>query len=126
MSKTIHVDLKSTVVNAVSINLDPDKIRNGNVTLSAKGKSELRVPKDDNDLTFLLVSSTEIESEEDKNILHVTLEINFFFSIPEKIHDYDEIITQQCLPIIQIETRKLASKFLTDMGFPGLFQADKQ
>ena len=39
MSKTIHVDLKSTVVNAVSINLDPDKIRNGNVTLSAKGKS---------------------------------------------------------------------------------------
>lgn len=126
MSKTIHVDLKSTVVNAVSINLDPDKIRNGNVTLSAKGKSELRVPKDDNDLTFLLVSSTEIESEEDKNILHAILEINFFFSIPEKIHDYDEIITQQCLPIIQIETRKLANKFLTDMGFPGLFQADEQ
>lgn len=126
MSKTIHVDLKSTVVNAVSINLDPDKIRNGNVTLSAKGKSELRVPKDDDDLTFLLVSSTEIESEEDKNILHASLEINFFFSISEKIHDYDEIITQQCLPIIQIETRKLANKFLTDMGFPGLFQADEE
>lgn len=126
MSKTIHVDLKSTVVNAVSINLDPDKIRNGNVTLSAKGKSELRVPKDGDDLTFLLVSSTEIESEEDKNILHASLEINFFFSIPEKIHDYDEIITQQCLPIIQIETRKLANKFLTDMGFPGLFQADEE
>lgn len=126
MSKTIHVDLKSTVVNAVSINLDPDKIRNGNVTLSAKGKSELRVPKDDDDLSFLLVSSTEIESEEDKNILHASLEINFFFSISEKIHDYDEIITQQCLPIIQIETRKLANKFLTDMGFPGLFQADEE
>ena len=126
MSKTIHVDLKSTVVTAVSINLDPDKIRNGNVTLSAKGKSELRVPKDDDDLTFLLVSSTEIESEEDKNILHASLEINFFFSISEKIHDYDEIITQQCLPIIQIETRKLANKFLTDMGFPGLFQADEE
>ena len=44
MNKDIHASLKSTVVNSVSINLDPDKLRQGNVTLSVEGKTALRVP----------------------------------------------------------------------------------
>ena len=67
MSKDVHAILKSTVVNAVSINLDPDKLRQGNITLSAEGKSELRVPKEYLNHPLLLVSSMEIKSQEDED-----------------------------------------------------------
>jgi len=126
MSKDVHAILKSTVVNAVSINLDPDKLRQGNITLSAEGKSELRVPKEDDDLSILLVSSMEIKSQEDEDTLHASFVVNFFFSIDEKLDNYDEIVTKQCLPIIRTETKELANKFLRDMGFPGIFEADGQ
>lgn len=126
MNKNVHAILKSTVVNAVSINLDPDKLRQGNITLSAEGKSELRVPKGDDDLSILLVSSMEIQSQEDKDTLHASFVVNFFFSIDEKLDNYDEIVTKQCLPIIRAETKKLADQFLRDMGFPKVFREDGQ
>lgn len=126
MNKDVHAILKSTVVNAVSINLDPDKLRQGNITLSAEGKSELRVPKEDDELSILLVSSMEITSQEDEDTLHASFVVNFFFSIDEKLDNYDEIVTKQCLPIIQAETKKLTNKFLRDMGFPGVFEIGTQ
>lgn len=126
MNKDAHAVLKSTIVNTVSINLDPDKLRQGNVTLSADVKSELRVPKEDDDLSILLVSSMEIRSQEDKDILHASFVVNFFFLIDEKLDNYDEIVTKQCLPIIRTETKELANKFLCDMGFPDIFEADAQ
>lgn len=125
MSKDVHAILKSTVVNAVSINLDSDKLIQGNITLSTKVKSELRVPKKDDDLSILLVSSVEIKSQEDEDTLHASFVVNFFFSIDEKLDNYDEIVTKQCLPIIQTETKELANKFLRDMGLPGVFEADE-
>lgn len=126
MNKTVHATLKSTIVNAVSIDLDPDKLRQGNITLSAEGKSELRVPKEDGDLSILLVSSMEIKSQEDEDTLHASFVVNFFFSIDEKLDNYDEIVTKQCLPIIRTKTMELTNKFLRDMGFPGVFEANGQ
>ena len=94
MNKDIHASLKSTVVNSVSINLDPDKLRQGNVTLSVEGKTALRVPKEEGDLSILLVSSMEIKSQEDEDTLHASFVVNFFFSIDEKLDNYDEIVTK--------------------------------
>lgn len=126
MNKDVHAILKSTVVNAVSINLDPDKMGQGGITLSAEGKSELRVPKEEDDLSILLVSSMEIKSQEDEDTFHASFVVNFFFSIDEKLDNYDEIVTKQCLPIIRTKTKELANKFLSDMGFPGVFETDGQ
>lgn len=123
MNKDIHAILKSTVVNSVSINLDPDKMRQGDITLSAEGKSELRIPKEEDDLSILLVSSMEMKSKEDEDIFHASFVVNFFFSIDEKLDNYDEIVTKQCLPIIRTETKELVNKFLSDMGFTRIFEA---
>lgn len=126
MNKDVHAILKSTVANAVSINLDPDKLRQGNVALITEVKSELRVPKKDDDLSILLVSSTEIKSREDEDILRASFVVNFFFSIDEKLDNYDDIVTKQCLPIIQAETKELFNKFLRDMGLSGVFETGGQ
>lgn len=126
MNKDVHAILKNAVVNAVSINLDPDKMRQGGVTLSAEGKSELRVPKEEDNLSILLVSSMKIKSPEDEDAFHASFTVNFFFAIDEKLDNYDKIVTEQCLPTIQTKTKELANKFLSDMGFPGVFKADDQ
>lgn len=126
MNKDVQAILKDTVVETVSINLDPDKLREGNIHLSAEGKAELRIPKEEDDLSILLVSSTEIKSQMDKNAFYASFVVNFFFSIEKKPDDYDEVVRKQCLPIIQIKTKELADKFLGDMGFPEIFKEDEQ
>lgn len=126
MNKDVHASLKSTVVNSVSIDLDPDKLRKGNITLSVEGKTALRVPKEEDDFSILLVSSMEIKSQEDEDTLHASFVVNFFFSIDEKLDNYDEIVTKQCLPTIRTEIKNLANKFLHDMGFSGVFEATGQ
>ncbi len=126
MNKDVHAVLNSTIVNAVSIRLDPDKLRQGVVTLSAEGTSELRVPKAEDDLSFLLVSSTEIKSEEDEDTFHASFVINFFFSTDEKLDNYDELVRKQCLPVMQTELNKLLKKIVGDMGFSDIFATEKK
>ena len=125
MNKEANAILKEIIVNEVSIKVDPDKIRKGDITLSAEGKSELRVPKEDDDTSILLVSSMEIKSPEDTELFHASFVANFFFLIDEKLENYDNIVTKQCLPVIQEELNKLASKILSEMGFPGILKVDK-
>lgn len=122
MNKEPLVMLKDTVVKSVSFNLDPDKLGKGDITLSAEGKSELRVPKEEDDLSILLVSSMEIKAQEDEEAFFASFVVNFFFSLDEKPTDYDDIIRKQCLPTIQAEIKKLAYKLLCDMGYPGILE----
>lgn len=125
MNRDIHATLKSMVVKSVSINLDPDKVGRGTI-FSAEGKSELRIPKEENELSILLVSSIEIKPREKEDYFHASFVVNFFFSIDKKTDNYDEIVTEQCLPIIQTKINDLADKFLNDMGFPKFFETNKR
>lgn len=126
MNRDTRANLIDTVVKSVSIHLDPDKLRKEDITLSAEGKSELRIPKEEDDLSILLVSSMEIKAQEDETAFHASFVVNFFFSVDEKMDDYDDIITKQCLPTIQTEIKKLAYKFLCDMGYPEILNTDEE
>lgn len=125
MSKELHAKLRNMVVRTVSINLDPDKMKNGKVALAATVKSQLKTPKSEDDLSFLLVSSMEVKSQGDEEAFCASFKVNFFFSIEEKLIDYDQVVREQCLPIIQDKAKELTNMFLSDMGFPGVLEEQK-
>ncbi len=124
MSKDTRVTLKNRVVESVSIHLNPDKIRKNGITLSIEGKIELRIPKEEDDLSILLVANMKIKSQEDENDFLASFVANFFFAIDEKFSSYDEIVTQECMPLIQEETKNITNGFLSQMGFPGVFREE--
>lgn len=124
MSKDTRVTLKNRVVESVSIHLNPDKIRKNGITLSIEGKIELRIPKEEDDLSILLVANMKIKSQEDENDFLASFVENFFFAIDEKFSSYDEIVTQECMPLIQEETKNITNGFLIQMGFPGVFREE--
>ena len=111
MSKDTQVALKNRVIESVSIHLNPDKIRKNGITLSNEGKIELRIPKEEDDLSILLVANMKIKSQEDENDFLASFVANFFFEIDEKLSSYDEIVTQECMPVIQEETKKITNGF---------------
>ena len=113
MSKDTQVALKNRVIESVSIHLNPDKIRKNGITLSIEGKIELRIPKEEDDLSILLVANMKIKSQEDENDFLASFVANFFFEIDEKLSSYDEIVTQECMPVIQEETKKITNGFLS-------------
>ena len=61
---------------------------------------------------------------EDENDFLASFVANFFFEIDEKLSGYDEIVTQECMPVIQEETKKITNGFLSQMGFPGVFREE--
>ena len=124
MSKDTQVALKNRVIESVSIHLNPDKIRKNGITLSIEGKIELRIPKEEDDLSILLVANMKIKSQEDENDFLASFVANFFFEIDEKLSSYDEIVTQECMPVIQEETKKITNSFMSQMGFPGVFREE--
>ena len=124
MSKDTQVALKNRVIESVSIHLNPDKIRKNGITLSIEGKIELRIPKEEDDLSILLVANMKIKSQEDENDFLASFVANFFFEIDEKLSSYDEIVTQECMPVIQEETKNITNGFLSQMGFPGVFREE--
>ena len=124
MSKDTQAALKNRVIESVSIHLNPDKIRKNGITLSIEGKIELRIPKEEDDLSILLVANMKIKSQEDENDFLASFVANFFFEIDEKLSGYDEIVTQECMPVIQEETKKITNGFLSQMGFPGVFREE--
>lgn len=124
MSKDTQAALKNRVIESVSIHLNPDKIRKNGITLSIEGKIELRIPKEEDDLSILLVANMKIKSQEDENDFLASFVANFFFAIDEKFSSYDEIVTQECMPLIQEETKNITNGFLSQMGFPGVFREE--
>lgn len=122
MNERICAKLAETNVRSVSIRIDPDKMGKEGVTLSASGKSRLKLPTEKDDLSILLDSSMEVKAQEDAEAFHALFLVDYIFSVDERLEDYDIIVREQCLPIIQTETQKLANKILEDMGHPQIFK----
>lgn len=123
MKREMQAKLKGIFVQSTNVHIDSDKIQGGAVKFAAEGKSELRIPKKENDTTILLVSSLKIRSQEDEAIFSAEIVANIFFDLGERLSDYDDVITKQCLPIVQKEMQTTVNKIMSDMGYPNFFNA---
>ena len=113
----VKVELKEMIVQSVHIDVDPDRISELSVSFEVSGKSGLRIPKDKNDHTFLLISKFDYNAKDQPNLFKATLSVNFYFEASMFIENYDDIVVQQCLPIIRRENTNLINKILKDMGY---------
>ena len=118
MENIVKATLKHMVVRSVHIDIDSEKFTEEDSKFEASGKSELNIPKDVNDQTFLLSSQFEIHSRNDKDAFNTRIVTDFYFELDRRIDDYDDVIRQQCLPVIQKEVTTLANKVLSNMGYP--------
>ena len=120
MEDKAHAELKRTVVESVHIDVDSDYFQSESFVLQTSGKAELRVPKEKDDPTFLLVYTLKTSAEEQPDAFQAVIETNFFFELDQLVKDYDEVIRDQCLPIIKSRQEELINKLLLDMGYSGL------
>lgn len=110
--------LKHTSVRSIHIDIDPEKLEDKETAFESSGKSELRIPKNSNDQTFLLLSQFEIHSRNTDNAFHANIAADFYFETNTHVDDYDDVVRNQCLSIIQKEITALANSFLKSMGYP--------
>ena len=96
MEDKAHAELKRTVVESVHIDVDSDYFQSESFVLQTSGKAELRVPKEKDDPTFLLVYTLKTSAEEQPDAFQAVIETNFFFEL-------DQLV-----------------KLLLDMGYSGL------
>ena len=129
MKNEIHAELRNVVAQKVAINIDPDELESKKYSFSVEGKAELRIPKEENDASLLLVSTMDMKADENYNAFSATLVTNFYFSTSEKIEnkdDYDEIVRKQCMPIIQTESEQLINRLLKDMGVADIIKVGEE
>lgn len=129
MKNEIHAELKNVVTQKVAINIDPDKLEGKKYSFSVEGKAELRIPKEENDASLLLVSTMNMRADENHDAFSATLVTNFCFSTSEKIEnkdDYDEIVRKQCMPIMQTESERLINRILKDMGVADIIKVGEE
>lgn len=120
MQYEVTAELRQTTVESFHIDLDANRFPTEEFQLKAAGKAELRTPADSDDKTFLLISTLDISAENQPELFHVTMVVNFFFETERKVEDYDEIVQGQCLPIIQQRQSEMANKVLEDIGYSGV------
>ena len=127
MQNQVKAVLKKMLVQSVRIDIDSNKIREKKETLTfaASGKSELRVPKEKDDNTFLLVSTVEIKSENEPDVFYGEISAEFYFEIDTMVKDYDNIVREQALPVVQEEVIKFTNKVLSGMGYEEFLHAQK-
>lgn len=122
MSKKAHAELKKVVVESIHIDVDPVYHQLESFTLQTGGKAELRISKEKDDPTFLMVYTLKTSAEEQPYAFQASIKTNFFFELDQMVTDYDEIVTEQCLPLIKSRQEELINQVLLDMGYHGLFE----
>lgn len=120
MPNSIRATLEHTAVQSVHIDIDTTMFADAEITFSleASAKSQLRVPIEKEDNSFLLVSTLEVKSKEFPNFMSASIIVEFYFATNQHIDDYDDVVREQCLPLIQKESTTLINKILSNMGYP--------
>ena len=99
MEDKAHAELKRTVVESVHIDVDSDYFQSESFVLQTSGKAS---------------------AEEQPDAFQAVIETNFFFELDQLVKDYDEVVREQCLPLIKSRQEELINKLLLDMGYSGL------
>lgn len=119
-----NIQLKQKIVQSFHFDFDEEKIRNDSISFEVSGQSELRRPKDQDNPTFLLITSIDIESENCPDALRANIVIKYVFEITEPTDDFDNIIRKQCLPLTQKETNRTINLLFRNMGHPNILEED--
>lgn len=117
MADDVRAELQHKRTKAVHIDVDTEGLHSVKATLEASIKAELRTPKDEDDRSFLLVSTFEIVSTSRPELFRATIVADFYFETDMLVTVYDDIIHKQCLPIIKKEFEAMSSAILADMGY---------
>ena len=123
MKNDIIVSLGAHRVNSVQVAIDIVKQPKERVAFNASVTANLHLPGDEQDKSFLLKCSAKIWSEEYPDFLTISLQIDFYFEVESAEKELDDIITEQCMPIIQNTCTDVAANVLDGMGYPGLIKA---
>lgn len=124
MKKRVEATLAQVSVTSVHIDIDSEKILNRDITCEAYGKSQLGIPKDLEDQTILLSSQFKIYAKNREDAFCAQISADFYFKLDARVDDYDDIVREQCLPMIRKETTILTNKVLGTMGYGEFLSVD--
>ena len=125
MQNLAKAELKNAVVESFHIDLDSD-YEEAECELRTTGKAELRVPKEENDPTFLMAMTMNVVSQEPPGAVSIKIVTTFYFELDQLVEDYDEIVREQCLPAMQEWQKKMVNKLVADMGYPKIYSVSKE
>lgn len=125
MQNLAKAELKNAVVESFHIDLDSD-YEEAECKLRTTGKAELRVPKEENDPTFLMAMTMNVVSQEPPGAVSIEIVTTFYFELDQLVEDYDEIVREQCLPAMQEWQKKMVNKLVADMGYPEIYSVSEE
>lgn len=125
MQNRAKAELKEAIVESFHVDLDSD-YGEEECALRTTGKAELRVPKAENDPTFLMVMTMNVVSQEHPEAVSIKIVTTFRFELDQLVEDYDEIVEEQCLPTMQRWQKRMVNKLIADMGYPEIFSVPEE
>lgn len=111
------ISLKQKNVTKVFVNITNDTEES--VDFNFIGKAFLKVPTEEEDCSFLVSSIFENrQSEGEDKGDKFKLEIDYFFESERKLEEdeYDDVVSNECLAIIQKDTHRMVAEILAAVG----------
>ncbi len=118
-------DIKLVKIIFTHVSYDMNVENAKHFSLEVKNQIGLKVPKDENDTSFMMVvNMTAIEPE--NNIIKINIKANAIFSSDEKITSYDKIFDDICFPLVYKEISDKIDGILEVLEYPKLGIANKE
>ncbi len=112
-----NVNLEKLIVTNISYDLNTEDAKE--FSLEVKNEMSLKVHTNEDSNRFLLEFVTSIV-EPKNNYINISVRANAFFQANEKITAYDDIVKDQCFPIVFDELSKTIDQILEILGYPKL------
>lgn len=125
MQNRAKAELKEAFVESFHIDLNSD-YKEVEYTLKTTGKAELKVPKEENNPTFLMAMTMNIVSQEPPEAVNIKIVTTFCFELDQPVEDYDEIVREQCLPAMQEWQKGTVNKLVVDMGYSKIYSVPEK
>lgn len=111
------VTLRDLTIKKISYDID---IENGsNINLNVKNEINLKISKDEDDNSFMLVIETSIE-ETKNGSMSIFAKSEIIFDSDEKITSYDKVIEEFCFPTAFEKISEKIDLVLIALGYPKL------
>ena len=111
------VSLMKLVITNTSFNIDVKE--ENDLNLEVKNELTLKLPEDMETNSFLLVFDLSICEPKNKRI-NISVKANAFFKCDDKLDSYDEVITNECFPLVFELLSKKIDSILEVLDYPKL------
>ena len=112
-----NVTLENLVVTHISYNLNTEDAKEFHIEV--KNEISLKVHSDEDSNRFLLEFKTSVV-EPKNNYINIVVNANAFFKAEDKITAYDDIVTDQCFPLVFNKLSEIIDQILDVLGYPKL------